>query len=291
MKRPRRPDGLSGWVKGRTGELGLQLVAGRRADPVACLGIDDLPVAHPVEIDVALRRALGRQRASPRRRRRCRRGCPAPAAAAMRVAFDDGVVRPVHFHVEPRAEDVLVDVADDAGRDLGAVLARLAGMAGGGVDDAGRLHLVFDAAVLVQVPVGGVFVVADGRDRRDHQLAGAAHLGALACARRNASTTGRHLPRAGRSQFSMVRALAEQVGHDGVEIVDRAEAVAAERQRVRHAAEADLAAVEHVLAVVAALRRAVGHHHLGDRGAVDDRPAPAVDACSRSCSAPAPRGR
>ena len=65
---------------------------------------------------------------------------------------------------------------------------------------------------------------------------------------------------------------AEQVRDHRVEIVDRAETVAAEFQRIGHSTKPDFAAVKHVLPVMAALRRAVRHDHLGDRGAIDDRP-------------------
>ena len=62
------------------------------------------------------------------------------------------------------------------------------------------------------------------------------------------------------------------VGHDGVEVVDLAEAVAAERQRVRHAPEPPLACIEGVLPPVDRSRVAVGDHHLADRRPVEDRP-------------------
>ena len=56
-----------------------------------------------------------------------------------------------------------------------------------------------------------------------------------------------------------------------VEVVDLAEAVAAERERLRHAAEAPLARVERVLPAVQLAGVAVGHDHLADRRAVQDR--------------------
>ncbi len=53
--------------------------------------------------------------------------------------------------------------------------------------------------------------------------------------------------------------------HVRVEIGDIAEAVAAELQRIRELAEAVLADVEHILARVREIRRAVRHHHLHQR--------------------------
>ena len=52
---------------------------------------------------------------------------------------------------------------------------------------------------------------------------------------------------------------------DGVEVVDDAEAVAAELERVRHASEAPLAGVERVLPPVHRAGVAVRHDHLRDR--------------------------
>ena len=64
--------------------------------------------------------------------------------------------------------------------------------------------------------------------------------------------------------------LARDVVHDRIEIADHAQAVAAQRQRVGHPADAVLADVEGVLAVMRGGRIAVGHDHLGERGAVED---------------------
>jgi hypothetical protein len=69
---------------------------------------------------------------------------------------------------------------------------------------------------------------------------------------------------------------AEQVRDHRVEIVDGAETVAAEFQRIGHAAEPDFTTVKHVLPVMAALGRAIRHDHLGDGGAIDDGAPPAL---------------
>src|SRR5208282_4777625 len=84
-----------------------------------------------------------------------------------RVALVDGVGRAVDGHVQAHAEDVLVVGAVELGGDQGAVGRFLARGQGAGGDHAGQLDLVLDGAVLVEVPVVGVLVVADGGDHRD----------------------------------------------------------------------------------------------------------------------------
>ena len=148
-------------------------------------------------------------------------------------------------------------------------------MACGGVDDARGLHLIFDAAILVEIPIGGIFVIADRRDGGNHQTPRAANFRSLAAhVVVLPGQAGIFLMQADAS-FDRSR-IAEHVGNDRVEIMDVAQAVAAELQRVRHPAEAEFTIVEHVLAVVGPLGRAIGHHHLGDRRAIQDRPALAV---------------
>ncbi len=77
--------------------------------------------------------------------------------------------------------------------------------------------------------------------------------------------------------FSMQHRVAVDVADPAIEILDRAQAVAAQGQRVGELAEAVLTDVEHVLAVVRRLRRAVRHHHLDQRCAVADRPVGELD--------------
>ena len=62
----------------------------------------------------------------------------------------------------------------------------------------------------------------------------------------------------------------------GIEVADGAETVAAQRQRVVVLAHAVFAGVERIAAEIAASRIAVGHHHLGHRGAVHDGAQPAL---------------
>src|ERR1700735_4863476 len=67
--------------------------------------------------------------------------------------------------------------------------------------------------------------------------------------------------------------IAKQIRYHSIEIMDYAQTIATQGQRVCHAAEAEFAAIENVLAIVASLRRAVRHHHFGDGRAIDEGPA------------------
>src|SRR5262249_26325766 len=75
------------------------------------------------------------------------------------VVFDDGVAGTVDVHIEPGTEQMLMDLPHDPRHDLVAVAARSARVACDGIDDARRLDLELDAAVLVEIPVGRVLVV------------------------------------------------------------------------------------------------------------------------------------
>src|SRR4051794_13098800 len=90
------------WGGRRGGRLdrgaGLEFIADRRPNPVPLLRIDDLPIAHPREVAVALRRAFAGQRPFLDIER--------VAVRVLRsrgrddgVAFDDGVVRAIDLHV------------------------------------------------------------------------------------------------------------------------------------------------------------------------------------------------
>ena len=80
--------------------------------------------------------------------------------------------------------------------------------------------------------------------------------------------------------FGIAHRLAGAVGDRGIEVVDFAQTVAAERERGRGDADTVLAEVEGVLEVVSGARVAVGDDHLRERRAVKDRPAPvAVAVC------------
>ena len=74
--------------------------------------------------------------------------------------------------------------------------------------------------------------------------------------------------------FGIVTGLPSLSLTSAVEVVDVAEAVAAERERVRQQADAVLAHVEDVLDAVRRRRVAVGNEHFRQRRPVDDRAAP-----------------
>ena len=78
--------------------------------------------------------------------------------------------------------------------------------------------------------------------------------------------------------FLIVSGSPRLVHQVGVEVVDQAEAVAAELQAVGAHAHAVLADVEGVLAPLRRAGVAVGHDHFGERGAIEDRAVAAVVA-------------
>ena len=149
----------------------------------------------------------------------------------------------------------------------------LAGRDRAGREHAGELDLELDRAVLVEVPEEAVVVVADRRERRDHEPPRAAHL-ARAVAPLDVAPEHADVLLVDADRVRDRHRLAGGVGDDGVEVDDLAEAVAAARERRGGDADAVLAAVEGVLPVVARARIAVGHDHLGERGAVQDRAQP-----------------
>ena len=178
-------------------------------------------------------------------------------------------------HVEAVAEHMLVHMRLDARRHQRAMGRGAANGNGGGEGNARGLHLDPDRAVLVEVPEEAVDVVSDGRDRGNHQPAGALHR----------HLTGRRvgiLPQ--RAEILLMHAdgvadqlrLAVPVMAPGIEIVDVTEAIAAEREGIEQLPDAVFAGVEGVAARVAAGRVAIGHDHLRHRRAVHDGAEPAL---------------
>ena len=244
---------------------GIRRVADRLPVGVGLLRVDDVPGAADRPVGVALRlptRVVSRVRACGRR---CRKGCLWVHRDPLGLDLVDGVAHPVHGHVEPGGEQVLVVRRAQPGGDLGGVLVRRAG----GEEHAGELDLELDGAVEVEVPVEAVVVVADRGEERDHQAALAAHFPGV-------GEQVRVLP--DDAEVLLVHAdgvadrlrVAEVVGDDGVGVVDVAEAVATQLERVGVAGEHVLAAVEVVLPVPHRRRVGVGHHHLRDAGPVGD---------------------
>ena len=68
--------------------------------------------------------------------------------------------------------------------------------------------------------------------------------------------------------------LAPAVRHLGVEVVDVTQTVTAECERVGQHPDAIFANVEGVFAVVVRVGVAIGHHHIDQRGAIDERACP-----------------
>ena len=147
-----------------------QLVGDRLAETVPHRGVHDLPEAPGERVEDPLGLALrGQQR---------RLGVEGvvvrvlgPGRVGDGVDLVDRVVEPVHHHVEPGVEEVLVNGPVDPGRDHLAPPRLLPGPLGAVRDDAGQLDLELDRAVLVEVPVEAVLVVADRRDGRHDQAA------------------------------------------------------------------------------------------------------------------------
>src|ERR1700722_13993562 len=257
------------------GVLGHELVGDRLAELVLDVVVDDLPVAagHRVGVATAHRLVLDERLL----------GAPGVADGIVRALGDrrrgdlvDAVGGAVDRHVQADVEEVLVVRAVDARGDdraelrLDAVFDRAVG------DDAGELDLVLDGAVLVDVPVVAVLVVADVDDTADHHPAHAADFGV-------AGAEVGMLP--GDAMVLFVQAdgvlhrerVAVVVVDDAVQVDDLAQAVAPELQRVGEQADAVLPLVEDQLAVVGQARVAVGDEHLAEGGTVDDRPAGVVD--------------
>ena len=191
------------------------------------------------------------------------------------VDLVDLVLGTVDVEVETRVEEVLMMRRGHAFGDHVRERGLRARLDRHRRHDAGQLHLELDVAVEIEVPVEAVLVVADRRDEADHEPAAAAHLGSPA----------EHVDVLPEDPVVLFVHADRVVDHPRlallvrdrrVEVVDLAEAVAAERERLRHAPEAPLPRVEGVLPAVQLARVAVGHDHLRDRRAVQDRADAAV---------------
>eukprot|EP00166_Cyanidium_caldarium_P001457 ctg_1755.g494 len=198
------------------------------------------------------------------------------------VAFGDRVGIAVHAHVQACTEVVLVNLPLDAGRHLRSVLGRLARQTADRVDDAGGLHFKLDRAVLSQVPVRRVLVVAHRRDGGYDQATTATRLRAVGAkvpvfpqhagvllVDADGVPNGQHLAAHG----AQVR----------IQIGDVAETVASEAQRVGQLAQAVLANIKHILPVVE--RRARRAQNSAPRAA----PPPTAAAAAESGCASRPR--
>ena len=177
----------------------------------------------------------------------------------------------VDLHVEPGVEQVLVVDRGEAGATSSAYGPARAVDDGLGLHDPGELHLELDRPVQVEVPVVAVVVVQVRADRRDDQPALPPNLGVV-------FDEVPVLPEDREVLLVQADALldderfAEVVVRDDVEVLDHAKAVAAELERVDAATDAEVAEVEGALPEVRRVGVAVGHDHLRERRAVDDRP-------------------
>ena len=207
-----------------------ELVAGRIADAVLLVWIDDLPVAPGAPVRLACRVALACQHPA-RHVEHVAVGVVVAPRTRHELVLGDGIALAVDHHVQASIEEVLVRRAAQTFRHHAAPGIRLAGRDGRGLDDAGQLGLELDGAVLIEVPVEAVVVVADGREERDDEAARAAHLegvvAELVVLPEDAVVLLVHA-----DGVLHHHGPAEIVGRRHVEVVDVAEAVAA-RARAR----------------------------------------------------------
>ena len=140
----------------------------------------------------------------------------------------------------------------------------LTGRQGGGVHDPGQFDFTLKRAVLVEIPIERVFVIPDGRDEGDGQPPRPAHLG-LACAPIGVLPQNADVFFMQAHRVFKRRDPAAAVHLRKIEVMDHAQTVAAQRQRIGQHSQAVFADVEGVLAVILLARIAVGNHHLADR--------------------------
>ena len=184
------------------------------------------------------------------------------------IDLEDCVVRSVDVGVDAQAEEMLMVVRVDAGIHLGApALGILTGIHGVGVEDAGELDLELDGAVLVEDPVDAVFVVGRREDVRDDELARPRHDDRVVAEVGVLEEDARVFLVDADGVLDR-RAGPGAVDEGGVQVVDRALAVAAEGEAVGHVAPAILSEVEGVLALMGMLGVAIRHHHFRQREAV-----------------------
>src|SRR5215469_4974874 len=145
-----------------------------------------------------------------------------------------------------------MDVSGNAGRDLGCVFSGFAWNTSSSVDDPGRLDLVLDCAIKVQIPVESIFVVPDGQYGRDDEAACTANLGTPGAEIRMLPKEARVLLVDAHGIFYRHHRAVHRV-QVRVQVFDGTQTVAAERQGIGEFASAVLADVEDVLAVVNAV--------------------------------------
>ena len=158
----------------------------------------------------------------------------------------------------------------EAWSDLRTVLARVAGDHRPGIHNSRQLNLILDRAVLIEVPVKAVFIVANGGDERNDQSPGAAYFGLIGAPvhvfPEDAKIFFMHADHVRHLENS-----APAASHIGVKVAYLAQAVAAQLQCIRQHTDPILAAVECVFMVVIVAGVAVGYDHIAERRPVHDR--------------------
>lgn len=246
---------------------------GLLGDAVDHIGVDNVPVAARL-VAVRCGALLGRAQRRLLAVKGIAKGVGGRACGRRRddgVVLHNRVVGAVNLGVDAQAKDVLVVVGGDALGDLGAV--------GGGdvvgahavrVELAGELDLEVICAVEGEGVVKGVLVVGGRDDLRDDELA-------VAGGDDGAVTVVGVLVEDAVVLLVDADGVLENGGlarvgrHDGIHVVDGALAVASQLERVGHETGAVLAHVKGVLLVVRGIRVAVGHNHLDNRDAVEER--------------------
>ena len=233
------------------------------------MGIRDFPVAACQRVDQLLRLPLGLEQG---RLGKIAVACRVrrPFGFHLAVDFVDGVFRAVHHHVHADIEAVLVVRGIKARGDLCAVLARIAGNYRPGIHDSRQLDLILDRAVLIEIPVKAVLVVADSGDERDDQAPGAAYFGPVGAPVHVFPED----PKIFFMHADHIRHLenaAPAACHIGIKVADLAKAVAAQLQCIRQHADPVLTAVKCVFMVMIVAGIAVRHDHIAERRSVHDR--------------------
>src|SRR3984893_18477858 len=121
--------------------------------------IDDLPRPHARRISPSSRLLL-RQQWRLDHAESVFPGIVAPRCISYRVRLQYRIGGAVTCHIEPHVKDVLVNMANDAGRDQRAATNRPVLQQARSVDDTGQFDVEFNGAVEVEMPVEGVLVVA-----------------------------------------------------------------------------------------------------------------------------------
>ena len=196
-------------------------------------------------------------------------GIVVPPGAGQEFVLAHRIAAAVDIHVQASVEEMLVGRAAEIVVDHAAPGIGFAGCHGRSLDDACKLGLELDRAVLVEIPVEAVVVVADGREEGDHETARAAHfedaVAELVMLPEDSVVLLMHA-----DGILHHRRLAEVIGRRHIEVVDMAEAVATEFKAVGEAAEAVFAGVEGALPVVVGSRIRVWNNHFRHGGAEDD---------------------